>query len=97
MTIKYRPGPGGARSTLNITAPTVVKASQGLVFRVSVITAPTVAGGIYDAATTAEAATSNQMAVIGTTSTVINLGGAQFYNGLVINPGTSGVVAVFWE
>jgi hypothetical protein len=98
MTIKYRFGPQGTRSTLNITAPTVIKTGQGACFNVSIITTPTVAGGIYDAATTGAAATANEMAPNAVSQVgLIPLAGAQFFNGLVINPGTGGVVAVWWE
>ena len=95
----YRAGPGGSHSQLNITATTLITATQGWVFRVAVITAPTAAGGVYDSATTAGAATTNQMAAIPiavSNESIIDLGGAPFFDGLVINPGTGGVVAVYF-
>lgn len=100
MAIQYRQGPGGSHSALNITATTLITASQGWVFRVAVITAPTAAGGVYDSVTTAGAAAANQMAAIPiavSNEGIIDLGGAPFFNGLVINPGTGGVVAVYYE
>ena len=97
-TPTYRMGPAGSRSALNITTTTVIQASgNGWVFGIEVITAPTAAGGVYDASTTAAAATSNQMAQIATTDVHINLGGKPFFNGLVVNPGTGGVVAVYYD
>ncbi len=93
----YTYGPGGARTALNITAPTVVKALPGLVFTLTVITSPSVAGGIYDSASTSGLSASNEVAVIGTTSTIISLGGWPCANGITINPGTGGVVAVSYQ
>ena len=97
MTVQYREGPAGSHSQLNITAATLVTASQGWVFGVEVITAPTAAGGVYDSATVAGAAIANQMAQITTTDVHVNLEGKPFFNGLVINPGTGGVVAVYFQ
>ena len=97
-TPTYRAGPAGSRSALNISTPTVIQASgNGWVFGIEVITAPTAAGGVYDTTTTAGAATSNQMAAIAITDVHINLGGKPFFNGLVVNPGTGGVVAVYYD
>lgn len=92
----YYPGPGGARSALNVAAATAVKAAQGTVFRVSVIASPSAAGGVFDVATTGGAAAANQVAVIpaaAAVGTVITLDWP-CSAGIVVNPGTGGVVAV---
>ena len=98
MAATYRMGPAGARSALNITTPTVIQATgNGWVYGIEVITAPTAAGGVYDTATTAGATTATQMAQIATTDVHVNLEGKPFFNGLVVNPGTGGVVAVYYD
>ena len=98
MAATYRMGPAGARSALNITTSTVIQATgNGWVYGIEVITAPTAAGGVYDTTTTAAADTSNQMAQITTTDVHVNLEGKPFFNGLVVNPGTGGVVAVYYD
>jgi hypothetical protein len=98
MAATYRMGPAGSRSALNITTPTVIQATgNGWVYGIEVITAPTAAGGVYDTATTAGATTATQMAQITTTDVHVNLEGKPFFNGLVVNPGTGGVVAVYYD
>lgn len=97
MTIKYRPGPGGSNTALNITAPAQIKTGQGLAFQVFVNTAPTVAGGIYDAANSAEAVAANLICAIPLAAGPISLAGTQFFNGLYVNPGTGGVVSLGFE
>ena len=94
--IQYRPSPGGARMAFNITAATQVKAAQGVVYRVFVNTAPTAAGGVYDMASGGTAGADNLIAAIPTTAGPVEII-APFYNGLYINPGTGGVVSVFYE
>ena len=54
----------GINSALNISANTVIKASQGRVVIVNVTTAGSVAGGIYDAKTTGTAVAAKLVAVI---------------------------------
>jgi len=97
MAISYRPGPGGALTMLNITAGTQVKVGQGSAFQVFVNTAPTVAGGIYDAADAAGAVAANLICAIPLAAGPISLAGTQFFNGLYINPGTGGVVSLGYE
>lgn len=80
-------------SKLNITAQTVVKASPGKLFTVSVTTAGTTAGTANDAATTGAVAASN---LIGSFEAV---GLYEFQewpcaNGIVITPGTGQVLSV---
>ena len=97
-TPTYRMGPAGSRSALYITTTTVIQASgNGWVYGIEVITAPTAAGGVYDANTTAGAVDANQMAQITTTDVHINLEGKPFFNGLVVNPGTGGAVSVYYD
>lgn len=97
MAIQYLAGEQGTHSTLNITAPTLIYARQGKVFNCSILVSPTAAGGIYDSATVAGAAQTNQVAPIpaGTVGIIPNAG-AWVFNGLVINPGTGGAVSVWW-
>lgn len=90
------PGPGGARSVLNVTTTTVIKASPGTLFKVLVVTPPTGAGGIYDSATTTGLGASNLIDSIGT-----GLSASYAFDlswpcevGITINPGTGGVVSV---
>ena len=91
------PGPGGSNTMLNITAPTLVKSGAGLVFTCFVNTAPTAAGGIYDAASSADAVAANLIDVIPLTAAPIPLRGTPFKNGLYVDPGTDGVVAIAYE
>ena len=92
----YTYGPGGARSALNVTTTTVIKAAPGTLFKVIVVTAPTAAGGIYDSATTTGLGASNLIDSIGTglaTSYVFDLVWPCEV-GITINPGTGGVMSV---
>ncbi len=97
MTVSYRPGPGGAKTALNLTAATQVKTGQGSAFQVFVNTAPSAAGGIYDAASSTEAVAANLICAIPLAAGVISLAGTQFFNGLYVNPGTGGVVSLGYE
>ncbi len=97
MAISYRPGPGGARTALNLTAATSVKTGQGSVYQLFVNTAPTAVGGIYDATDSAGAVAANLICVIPLSAGVISLAGTQFFNGLYVNPGTGGVVSLGYE
>lgn len=86
----------GRLSTLNITGATVIKATPGRVFKVSVIVGGSAAGTINDVATTAAAASTNQ---IGTAPTTV---GTTDFNwpcaaGIVVVPGTGQTLAVTWE
>lgn len=90
------PLPGGARSANNITSKTLIKAGRGVLHKVTIITAPSAAGGMYDSATTGGTSASNQIDNIGTglqNTTVFNLDWP-CQNGIVIDPGTGGVVSV---
>lgn len=94
----YRQGPQGARSLLNITAPTLVSLGQGMAFNVSILVSPTAAGGIYDSATVAGADQSNMIAPIAAGEVgIIHLDGVWVFDGLVVNPGTDGAVSIFYS
>lgn len=84
---------GGTGSTVNITAATVVKASPGVLVRVSVIVAGSAAGTVNDAVTTGAAAAANQIGTIPAT-----LGTYVFEwpcsAGIVVVPGTGQTLAV---
>jgi len=54
----------GISSALNLSANTVIKASQGRVAKVNVTTAGSAAGGIYDSATTGGAVAAKLVATI---------------------------------
>ena len=94
---QYMAGEQGVHTSLNITAPTVIYARQGKVFNVSILTTPTAAGGVYDAATTAGNVQANMLApipvgVVG----ILPLAGTWVFNGLLVDPGTGGAVSVNW-
>jgi hypothetical protein len=86
----------GGNNWLNVTAATVVKPTAGRAVRVSVITAGTTAGSVNDCATTAAAATANQFLSIPANQAA----GTVYYiewpcaTGIVVTPGTGGVLAV---
>lgn len=89
---------GGNASKLNVTTQTVVKATPGTLFRITVLTVAT--GGTFganDAATTGAAAASNAILAIGASwpaaGTVFELEWP-CSNGIVVNPGTGGAVSV---
>jgi hypothetical protein len=89
---------GGQSSALDVTAATVVKALPGRLVRITVLTAATAGTfGAYDTTTTGSAATANAIvqytAAWPAVGTVITLEWP-CANGIVVNPGTSGVVAV---
>jgi hypothetical protein len=92
------PRPGGSASHLNITAPTVVKATAGTVYRVVVLTVATAGTfGVYDTATAGGAAAAT--AIFQETANWPAAGTVLYLEfpcnaGIVVNPGTGGVVAV---
>jgi hypothetical protein len=78
----------GSKTSLNINQPTVVKAGAGMLSRISVITAGTGVGTIYDSASTANCTTANAVAPIpdtagGTTSQL----GIPVFSGITVQPG----------
>lgn len=89
---------GGQSTKLNIIAATLVKGTAGRIVRVVVNTVPTSSAvSVNDAATTGAAAAGNLIVSVAsaqlTAGQVIDL---EFpcANGIVVNPGTSGVVSV---
>jgi hypothetical protein len=95
MTTSYGPGIAGQNTLLNVTATTVAKASAGVIYSVSVNTAGSAAGGVYDAATTSGNVAANLIAVIPSTVSTqpisINF---RCLNGVLIVPPTGGSVSV---
>lgn len=90
----YAPRPTSTK--LNVSAQTVVKASPGNVYVISVTTAGTTAGTVNDSATVAGVAASN---LIGSFEAV---GIYAFYdfpcvNGITITPGTGQVLSVSYS
>lgn len=91
----------GSVGKYNVTAATVIKATPGRLVRISVSTAPT-AGTLSanDCATTGAAAVANQIVSIAFGSVTA---GQQIYmdwpcaTGIVVNPGTGGVVSVSFD
>lgn len=97
ITPCFVPYVGGNKSALNITANTVVKASPGRVFRVTVIAAPaTTAVTINDATTTGGASAANTVLTIPVGASV----GTVFYidwpmaNGIVVAGITTATLAI---
>ena len=86
----------GRLSTLNITSATVVKATPGRVFKLSVIVAGAATGTINDCATAGAAAASNQIGTSPTTLGTIDFNWPMA-TGIVVVPGTGQTLAVTWE
>lgn len=87
------PAPGGNASRLNVTAATVVKATPGTVFTVSVTTAGSAAGAVYDAAATSGNTAANLVATLPNTVGVYSLT-FPCSKGILVVPGTAQVVSV---
>lgn len=85
--------PYNTKSSLNISASTVVKASRGNIAKVVVLTAGSAAGAIHDCATTGAAAAANKVATIPNTVGVYTL---EFpcFNGITYVLGTGQVVSI---
>jgi hypothetical protein len=83
------------KRTLNITANTVIKASNGNIATVSVVVAGTAAGSIHDAATVAAAVTANQVAALPATAGPLAIN-FPVTSGIVVKPGTGQTIAVSW-
>ena len=83
----------------NISATTVVKASPGTLFTVVIVTAPISAGSINDAASIGAATNANRIdsVPVGTpTNTILSLNWP-CAAGIVVNPGTGGIVSVSYS
>ena len=87
------PRPGGSNSVLNITAATVVKATPGTLFTISVNTAGSTTGTASDVATTGAVAAANLIAEIPNTVGIYSLTWP-CKTGIVITPGTGQVISV---
>lgn len=85
----------GLKSTLNITAATVVKAAPGRACKLSVIVAGSAAGTVNDVLTTGAAAAANQIAVAPNTVGTIDLDWPCAV-GIVVVPGTGQTLALSW-
>jgi hypothetical protein len=92
----YFPRPGGNASKLNITAATVVKATPGTVYNVSVTTAGSTSGQVSDVATVAGVAVGNLVFDIPNTvgNYPINF---PCFAGIVVTPGTGQVLSVSYN
>lgn len=91
------PRAGGSNNTLDITAATVIKATPGTVFTVSVLVAGSTAGAVYDAIATTGNTVADQIAAIPDTVSVVNLNSFPCLNGIVVAPGTGQTLAVAWS
>ena len=89
------PRPGGTASKLNIAAATLVKPTNGTIYRVSVTTAGA-AGAIYDFGATTGQGAANLIAVIPATVGVTTL---EFpcSVGILVVPGAAQVVSVSYD
>jgi hypothetical protein len=84
----------GTKTFLNVTAKTLVKATQGRIVKINVLVAGgTNTGSVWDSATSAGTATANLVAVIpdAVGSYIIDFPCA---NGIVVDPGTGNTVAI---
>lgn len=85
----------GSSNYLNITGVTVVKTAPGVAVGACVVTGGSSAGAVYDNTGTVGNTTTNQVGVIGTTVGYVVLN-ALCASGIVIAPGTSQVVSLFF-
>lgn len=97
MTAPLAPLPGGTNTTLDITATTVIKASPGRVYTVSVLVAGSAAGGVYDNTLTTGNTVANQIGVIPNTAGVLNFNAMPTAAGIVVVPGTGQTLAISWS
>jgi hypothetical protein len=82
-------------SALNITTATLVKAGAGRIYGFSVNTGGSSAGAVYDIGATSLTGAANLVVNTPTVAGIQNVN-APFTNGLVVSPGTSQVIAVFY-
>jgi hypothetical protein len=93
----FPPHPGGNTTTLNISATTVLKSAPGRVYVVSVVTAGTAAGAIYDSTSTTGNTAANQIGVIPAAVGTYYFYGMPTATGIVVSPPTvTGVVSASW-
>lgn len=91
------PLPGGSLSKLDITTTTVVKAAPGLLASISVTTAGSAAGAVYDAASGSGTAAE----LIGTIDNAVTAAPLVFnwpcQTGILVVPPTGGTVAIAYS
>lgn len=93
----FPPQPGGNATTLDISTATVLKSAPGRVYVVSVVTAGSAPGAIYDSASTTGNTAANQIGVIPLAVGTYYFYGIPTVTGIVVSPPTStGVVSVSW-
>ena len=87
---------GGAFSQYDISTATLIKSASGVLYRVSVTTAGTTTGAIYDTNATGSIDASNLVAVI---PEAVGVYGFIWpcQTGIVVVPGTSQVLSVSYE
>lgn len=90
------PSPGGTATTLDVTAATVIKASPGRVFTVSVLVAGA-AGAIYDSISTTGNTAANQIGAIPAVAGPLNFNAFPCVNGIVVVPGAAQVLSIAWS
>ena len=83
-------------SSLNLTAATVVKPSNGFVTRIAVIATSSTAGAVYDSTSTTGNTAAKQIAVIPATVGVYDIS-FPAKSGIVVAPGTGQTVAVAYN
>lgn len=86
-----------AQTAFNITTATVIKASPGMTYTVSVIVAGTTPGTLNDCTTTAAAAVGNQIAVIPNTAGAMTSRAVKHSVGIVLVPGTGQTLAIQYQ
>lgn len=83
----------GTTNSQNLTTTTLLKSGSGRIVTVSVTTAGTTVGGLYDSATIANANATNLLIVVESTIGV-SLVNMTYQNGLVYIPGASQAAAI---
>lgn len=83
--------------TLNITVPTVVKASAGTVGTVVVVVKGSANGTLNDCATTGAAAASNAFFALDDTATSATVLNFPTSTGIVVTPGAGQTIAISWK
>lgn len=91
------PSAGGSANKLNVTAATVIKATPGTLFTVSVIVAGSTVGAVYDSASTSGNTAADQVAVIPDTVGIVNANAFPCLVGITVVPGTGQTLAVAWS
>lgn len=98
MASPLAPLPGGTTTTLNVTAPAIIKASPGRVFTVSVIVqGSSTYGAVYDSNSLSGNTTANQIGVIANTTNPIDFNAMPTATGIVVAPGAGQTLTVSWS